>query len=174
MTPDSPCDHVPICEGPVRSLGQGNSLSVNSVSVRTSLCGARLPKYLLKGFDASTLPGVMGNMGKHENVVEHEEACYSEGEDLLADDALGDIFDFRAATLTCTVYEAVKVLQLASRDSRRRICMRCSFASRREHIEAFLLGEFVNKLKRLPASRFQLPHRPPSRQSSANSSPCSV
>jgi acyl-CoA oxidase len=131
-------------------------------------------KYLLKGFDASTLPGVMENMGKHENVVEHEEVCYSEGEDLLAGDALGDIFDFRAATLTRTVYEAVKVLQLASRDSRRRICMRCSFASRREHIEAFLLGEFVNKLKRLPASRFQLPHRPPSRQSSANSSPCSV
>jgi acyl-CoA oxidase len=118
-------------------------------------------KYLLKGFDASTLPGVMENMGKHENVVEHEEVCYSEGEDLLAGDALGDIFDFRAATLTRTVYEAVKVLQLASRDSRRRICMCCSFASRREHIEAFLLGEFVNKLKRLPASSFQIPASTP-------------
>jgi acyl-CoA oxidase len=72
-------------------------------------------KYLLKGCEASTLPGVMENMGKHENVVEHEEVCYSEGEDLLADDALGDIFDFRAATLTRTVYEAVKVLQLAGK-----------------------------------------------------------
>jgi acyl-CoA oxidase len=114
----------------------------------------QVAKYLLKGFDAAELPADMEYMGEYETVIEDEEICCAEGQEMLAHDALGEIFQYRAATLAREAYSGVKASEatgMSRIEAENEHALQLHVAAR-AHIELFILHESIKQLNRLPAS----------------------
>jgi len=114
----------------------------------------QVAKYLLKGLDAAELPDDMAYMSEYETVVEDAEVCCAEGQDLLAHDTLGEIFQYRAATLAHEASAAVKALEGAgmSRLEAENEHALLLHVAARAHIELFVLHESMKQCHSLPAS----------------------
>ena len=114
----------------------------------------QVAKYLLKGLDAAELPDDMEYMSEYETVVEDAEVCCAEGQDLLAHDTLGEIFQHRAATLARDAHAAVKASEAAGMsrlEAENEYALELHVAAR-AHIELFILHESIKQRNALPAS----------------------
>ncbi|KAE9367899.1 acyl-CoA oxidase [Stipitochalara longipes BDJ] len=114
----------------------------------------QVAKYLLKGFDAAELPADMAYMREYETVFEDKEVCCAEGQDLLTHDALGEIFQYRAATLARDAHAAVNASEAAGMsrlEAENEHALQLHVAAR-AHIELFILNESIKQSNCFPAS----------------------
>lgn len=111
----------------------------------------QVAKYLLKSFNAETLPNDLEYMS--DDCYDPEWVLCDKGADLMDHEVLWNVFDFRAATLVREVHTAVKAEEQAGKsrlEAENMHALQLHVAAR-AHIEAFIFKSAVCQFSYLPA-----------------------